>query len=107
MGAMIRDEIRDKETAEIATHAALTGQLVLSTLHTNDAPSAITRLVELGHRLPRADGDVRCGVDGRRAQGAGRRGAPGWRDPSAGDGQGDGHAPGRRAPAGAGWGHDD
>ena len=48
MGAMIRDEIRDKETAEIATHAALTGHLVLSTLHTNDAPSAITRLVDLG-----------------------------------------------------------
>ncbi len=41
-------EIRDLETAEMATQAALTGHLVLSTLHTNDAPSAITRLVELG-----------------------------------------------------------
>ncbi|MBR9813174.1 type II/IV secretion system protein [bacterium] len=41
-------EIRDLETAEIATQAALTGHLVLSTLHTNDAPSALTRLMELG-----------------------------------------------------------
>ncbi|MCD6362387.1 MAG: type II secretion system ATPase GspE [Synergistetes bacterium] len=41
-------EIRDRETAEIAVQAALTGHLVLSTLHTNDAPSAITRLVEMG-----------------------------------------------------------
>jgi general secretion pathway protein E len=41
-------EIRDRETAEMATQAALTGHLVLSTLHTNDAPSAITRLLELG-----------------------------------------------------------
>lgn len=41
-------EIRDKETAEIAIQAALTGHLVLSTLHTNDAPSAITRLVDMG-----------------------------------------------------------
>lgn len=41
-------EIRDFETAEIAIQAALTGHLVLSTLHTNDAPSAITRLVDMG-----------------------------------------------------------
>ena len=41
-------EIRDKETATIAIEAALTGHLVLSTLHTNDAPSAISRLVEMG-----------------------------------------------------------
>lgn len=41
-------EIRDVETAEIAIQAALTGHLVLSTLHTNDAPSAITRLVDMG-----------------------------------------------------------
>ena len=41
-------EIRDGETAEIATQAALTGPLVLSTLHTNDAPSALTRLLDLG-----------------------------------------------------------
>ena len=45
---MFVGEIRDAETAEIATQAALTGHLVLSTLHTNDAPSALTRLLELG-----------------------------------------------------------
>ena len=41
-------EIRDRETADMAVQAALTGHLVVSTLHTNDAPSAITRLLELG-----------------------------------------------------------
>jgi len=41
-------EIRDKETAEIAVQAALTGHLVFSTLHTNDAPGAITRLLDMG-----------------------------------------------------------
>jgi type IV pilus assembly protein PilB len=41
-------EIRDAETATIAVESALTGHLVLSTLHTNDAPTAITRLVEMG-----------------------------------------------------------
>ena len=41
-------EIRDGETAEIAIQAALTGHLVFSTLHTNDAPSAITRLIDMG-----------------------------------------------------------
>lgn len=41
-------EIRDKETADIAIRAALTGHLVLSTLHTNDAPGAISRLVDMG-----------------------------------------------------------
>ncbi len=41
-------EIRDHETAEIAIHAALTGHLVFSTLHTNDASSAITRLLDMG-----------------------------------------------------------
>ncbi len=41
-------EIRDRETAEIAVQAALTGHLVLSTLHTNDAPSAFTRLLDMG-----------------------------------------------------------
>jgi len=41
-------EIRDLETAEMAVQSALTGHLVLSTLHTNDAPSAVTRLMELG-----------------------------------------------------------
>lgn len=41
-------EIRDQETAKIATQAALTGHMVLSTLHTNDAPSAVTRLINIG-----------------------------------------------------------
>lgn len=41
-------EIRDKETAEIAIQSSLTGHLVLSTLHTNDAPSALTRLIDMG-----------------------------------------------------------
>ncbi len=41
-------EIRDRETAEIAINASLTGHMVLSTLHTNDAPSAVTRLVDIG-----------------------------------------------------------
>jgi general secretion pathway protein E len=41
-------EIRDRETADVAIQAALTGHLVLSTLHTNDAPSAITRLIDIG-----------------------------------------------------------
>ncbi len=41
-------EIRDKETAQIAIQASLTGHLVLSTLHTNDAPSSLTRLVDMG-----------------------------------------------------------
>jgi type IV pilus assembly protein PilB len=41
-------EIRDRETAQIAVESALTGHLVLSTLHTNDAPGAITRLMEMG-----------------------------------------------------------
>jgi type IV pilus assembly protein PilB len=41
-------EIRDRETARIAAEAALTGHLVLATLHTNDAPAALSRLVEMG-----------------------------------------------------------
>ena len=41
-------EIRDRETAEISIHAALTGHLVFSTLHTNDAPGAISRLLDMG-----------------------------------------------------------
>ena len=45
---MLIGEIRDHETADIATHAALTGHLVLSTLHTNDAATALTRLIDLG-----------------------------------------------------------
>ena len=51
-------EIRDRETAQIAVEAALTGHLVLSTLHTNDAPGAITRLDRDGHRaVPRLERD--------------------------------------------------
>jgi type IV pilus assembly protein PilB len=41
-------EIRDRETAQIAVEGALTGHMVLSTLHTNDAPTAVTRLIEMG-----------------------------------------------------------
>lgn len=41
-------EIRDRETAEMAIHASLTGHLVLSSLHTNDAPGALTRLIDMG-----------------------------------------------------------
>ncbi|MBI1912584.1 MAG: type II secretion system ATPase GspE [Deltaproteobacteria bacterium] len=41
-------EIRDAETADIAIHSALTGHLILSTLHTNDAPGAVTRLIDMG-----------------------------------------------------------
>ena len=41
-------EIRDRETAHIAVESALTGHLVLSTLHTNDAPGALSRLTEMG-----------------------------------------------------------
>ncbi len=45
---MMVGEIRDLETSEIAVHASLTGHLVLSTLHTNDAPGALTRLIDMG-----------------------------------------------------------
>ncbi|MBI5050372.1 MAG: type II secretion system ATPase GspE [Nitrospirae bacterium] len=45
---MMVGEVRDLETAEIAVHASLTGHLVLSTLHTNDAPGALTRLIDMG-----------------------------------------------------------
>ena len=45
---MMIGEIRDLETAQIAVQASLTGHLVLSTLHTNDAPGAVTRLVDMG-----------------------------------------------------------
>jgi len=45
---MLVGEIRDKETAEIAVQAALTGHIILSTLHTNDAPSSVIRLIDIG-----------------------------------------------------------
>src|SRR5947199_204804 len=79
-------EIRDRETAEIAMQAALTGHLVFSTLHTNDAPGAMTRLVDMGvepfliassvlavlaQRLLRRVCDG-CAVAGRPADDAGR-----------------------------------
>src|SRR5580692_8576300 len=54
-------EIRDGETAKLATQAALTGHLVLSTLHTNDAPGAVTRLYNLGIE-PYLVGATLCGV---------------------------------------------
>ncbi|HEX3357439.1 MAG TPA: GspE/PulE family protein, partial [Tepidisphaeraceae bacterium] len=58
---MMIGEIRDTETAKLATQAALTGHLVLSTLHTNDAPGAITRLYNLGIE-PYLVGATVCGV---------------------------------------------
>ncbi len=63
-------EIRDRETAQIAVEAALTGHLVLSTLHTNDAPTALTRPHRDGHRaVPRRE---RAGLRRRPAPRAGR-----------------------------------
>jgi len=58
---MMIGEIRDVETAKLATQAALTGHLVLSTLHTNDAPGSITRLYNLGIE-PYLVGATVCGV---------------------------------------------
>ncbi len=55
-------EIRDRETAQISIEAALTGHLLLSTLHTNDAPGAITRLVEMGIEPFLVASSVRCVV---------------------------------------------
>jgi len=51
-------EVRDRETADMAVQAALTGHLVLSTLHTNDAPTAVTRMLDLGCR--RTSSTRRC-----------------------------------------------
>ncbi len=58
-------EIRDRETAQIAVESALTGHLVLSTLHTNDAPSAITRLIEMGIEPFLVASALRCVVGQR------------------------------------------
>lgn len=58
-------EIRDEETAQIANRMAITGHLVLSTLHTNDAPGAITRLIDLGLE-PYFVSDALCGVIAQR-----------------------------------------
>jgi type IV pilus assembly protein PilB len=61
-------EIRDRETAQISIEAALTGHLVLSTLHTNDAPSSITRLVEMGIEPFLVASSVRCVIAQRLAR---------------------------------------
>ena len=62
-------EIRDRETAQIAIEAALTGHLVLSTLHTNDAPTAITRLIEMGIEPFLVASSIDCVVAQRLARG--------------------------------------
>jgi type IV pilus assembly protein PilB len=61
-------EIRDRETAEIAVQAALTGHLVLSTLHTRDAPSAVTRLLDMGVEPFMAAAAIDCVVAQRLAR---------------------------------------
>ena len=61
-------EIRDFETAEIAVKAALTGHLVLSTLHTNDAPSTVTRLLNMGIEPFLVASSVNCIVAQRLAR---------------------------------------
>lgn len=61
-------EIRDRETAKIAVEASLTGHLVLSTLHTNDAPSAITRLIEMGLEPFLVSSALKCVVAQRLAR---------------------------------------
>ena len=61
-------EIRDRETAQIAVEAALTGHLVLSTLHTNDAPGAITRLIEMGTEPFLVSSAIACVVAQRLAR---------------------------------------
>jgi type IV pilus assembly protein PilB len=61
-------EIRDRETAQIAVESALTGHLVLSTLHTNDAPSAVTRLVEMGIEPFLVASSIECVVAQRLAR---------------------------------------
>jgi type IV pilus assembly protein PilB len=61
-------EIRDRETAQISIEAALTGHLVLSTLHTNDAPGSITRLVEMGIEPFLVASAVRCVIAQRLAR---------------------------------------
>ena len=61
-------EIRDRETAQIAVESALTGHLVLSTLHTNDAPTAITRLVEMGIEPFLVASSIECVVAQRLAR---------------------------------------
>jgi type IV pilus assembly protein PilB len=61
-------EIRDRETAQISIEAALTGHLLLSTLHTNNAPTSITRLVEMGIEPFLVSSSVRCVIAQRLAR---------------------------------------
>jgi type IV pilus assembly protein PilB len=61
-------EIRDRETAQISIEAALTGHLLLSTLHTNDAPGSVTRLIEMGIEPFLVASSVRCVVAQRLAR---------------------------------------
>jgi type IV pilus assembly protein PilB len=61
-------EIRDRETAQIAIEGALTGHMVLSTLHTNDAPSSITRLIEMGVEPFLVASSIECVVAQRLAR---------------------------------------
>ncbi len=61
-------EIRDRETAQIAVEGALTGHMVLSTLHTNDAPTAITRLIEMGIEPFLVSSAIECVVAQRLAR---------------------------------------
>ncbi|MGQ0641288.1 MAG: GspE/PulE family protein [Gemmatimonadaceae bacterium] len=85
--AVMVGEMRDAETARIATQAALTGHLVLSTLHTNDAASAITRLVDIGLEPFIIASTLRCVVAQRlvrqvcvhcKQRGVGRQLIPSW-----------------------------
>ena len=69
-------EIRDQETAQIALQASLTGHLVLSTLHTNDAPNAVTRLVDMGMEPYKIASALR-GVDSAAAHAPALRRLPG------------------------------
>jgi len=71
-------EIRDKETAEIAINAALTGHMVFSTLHTNDAPSAVSRLIDIGIKPFLVSAAVRAVL----AQRLVRRNCPHCREPT-------------------------
>lgn len=70
-------EIRDKETAEIAVNASLTGHMVFSTLHTNDAPSAVSRLVDIGIKPFLVSASVRAVL----AQRLVRRNCPNCKEP--------------------------
>jgi type IV pilus assembly protein PilB len=82
-------EIRDRETALIAVEAALTGHLVLSTLHTNDAPSSLPRLVEMGVETYLVASSIDCVVAQRLARELCSRCKEGYRpDPAELDGAG-------------------